>query len=143
MPEFPDAEYYDLLCRGPFELKTAEDQHYSLDISFRSIPTSAGIRGGSLEPGTCAFADRAVNSEEPRRIRIRDQSWEETAHTEKVRDVAVAIWMRSLFDYRLMILSQMISRSDYVVVLKVHNVGSYFQAETWEGMDPRYLPFGM
>src|SRR5207249_3150639 len=100
-----------------------------------------GSRGGSLRPGTCAFADRAVNSAEPALIRVRDKNYEEAPGGLSGAPVeGYAIYERSMFDRRVMLLSQFLPRSDYVIVLKVCNTDylssvDFFQAEFLEKID--------
>ena len=68
---------YPLNCRGgerlvfdtigsPSDTGTA----LRLSLTFTASPTAAGPEGQGLQPSTCAWVDRPVNDEEPRRVRV-------------------------------------------------------------------------
>jgi hypothetical protein len=67
---------YELRCRGvyagptplTFDNQTGRQGDGTLVVAmrFRASPRAAGADGSGLEPGTCAWIDRPLNSAEPR-----------------------------------------------------------------------------
>jgi len=55
---------YPLYCRGPFNVSIIESNS-SLSISYLAGQTGAGPNGENLKPGTCAWEDRGLSSNEP------------------------------------------------------------------------------
>jgi hypothetical protein len=60
---------YPLLCRGGY-LYQIGGWGPGYHVVFRPSRTPAGPTGTTLEPGTCAWMDRPLNTEEPNRITI-------------------------------------------------------------------------
>jgi hypothetical protein len=99
------ADYFNLYCRGPFNLHTV---HNGVSAIFRKTDAASSEDGSNLDPGTCAFGDRPVGPDEPRAIRFT------TSATS-----ASQLWH----------LAHVLTRSDYVAVLSVTNTGDVFELE--------------
>ena len=74
----PVRQDYPLNCRGGAGLAfdtisppSDGDKTVTFSVTFAASASAAGSEGQGLQPGTCAWVDRPVNGEEPRRVRVR------------------------------------------------------------------------
>jgi hypothetical protein len=70
-----DASTYRLWCRSPLQITTSRGLYgasgmVGLTLSFTRNPVAAGVDGRTLGPGTCAWIDRPVASDEPAEITL-------------------------------------------------------------------------
>ena len=86
---------YPLNCRGGGQLvfdtlglSPDTGGPVRLSLTFAVSPAAAGPEGQGLQPGTCAWVDRTLNREEPRRLRFTLGSGDSTPRL-TVRDTAV------------------------------------------------------
>jgi hypothetical protein len=73
----PPHDAFVLLCRGPVDLaarpsfrRRAADNEIDVAIPFVRNARAAGVEGGALSPGACAWVDRPVRAEEPAVLRF-------------------------------------------------------------------------
>ena len=110
--------YVWLSCRGPFKFeRTAHYRFGPQLITLSRNATEAGSEGQALAPGTCAFSNRPLNSGEPSYLEVRGPDLDEfdglnewRKHHELAR-----------FEVALGYLSNLITRSDYVIELIVRH----------------------
>jgi hypothetical protein len=69
---------YPMNCRGggdlvfvPIGPPSGTERTVTFEVPFAAGASAAGQEGQGLRPGTCAWVDRPMNGEEPRRVRIR------------------------------------------------------------------------
>src|SRR2546423_3722772 len=71
------AQGYDLRCRGKsgaFVFDGPSGNSYS--IRFAASSHAAGPTNAGLDPGTCSWVDRPLNSAEPSEIHFRGLDWQ-------------------------------------------------------------------
>lgn len=81
------AQGYELRCRGKsgaFAIDELYPNAFSLRFTASSRAAGAGNEG--LDPGTCAWIDRQVNSAEPLQIHFRAQPFQTTLIGEQLKD---------------------------------------------------------
>ena len=64
---------FPLRCRGPLNYAVGTGQQTTV-VFFAKNASRAGDNGVSLQPGTCAWNDRAVTSGEPTKIYIKPET---------------------------------------------------------------------
>lgn len=65
---FAQSITYPLVCRGGFTFSKADFQDGYPSIRFTKAAAAAGETGANLEPGECAWVDRALYPDEPTSI---------------------------------------------------------------------------
>ena len=134
----------DLYCRGPVNmtgLYAGGSEEIGLWIRFRKNPAAAGKNGASLGPGAGAFADRVLTAAEPVQVRVATPTWEDSMLTVPVPPTVDASgWTLSILDRQITLISQLLTRADFVVVLMVEIAGKHFDAEV-RTAPVRYIPF--
>jgi hypothetical protein len=115
-----------LSCRGPLEFAPIWLGLYTV---VRHNDTEAGARGKQLAPGTCAWEDRPVGPYEPTGILV-----EEPDSTSRVAAFLA-------HEFRLSVLANLITGSDYVVSLRVRIEGAFFRCDPESLANTQYKPF--
>ena len=64
---------YFLLCRGPLTYATGTGGNTTV-VLFQEATTSSGNGGSSLTPGSCAWTDRPLRSNEPTKIYVHPET---------------------------------------------------------------------
>jgi hypothetical protein len=150
----PPPPLVDLYCRGPLAFSGLWGTHgggpaFGLQfVGIRRSETGAGAEGEKLAPGTCAFRDRPLTSAEPTRLVVYGTRWDEFVEPGPVGAVPYnaqklggKIHQLARVEFALSHLSNLITRSDYVVALVVRNEGDWFTAHETELFSLRYIPF--
>jgi hypothetical protein len=139
-----------IYCRGPFEF-TRGSGNVPFDlgphITFRRNETEAGARGEKLAPGTCAFAGRPVSPDEPTSVYVTSaNTWYTFAESPPGREFDAG-WLagkfRTFARHQLFLswFSNLITRSDYVIILGVRREEWRFVADEQLLDTARYIPF--
>jgi hypothetical protein len=171
--ERPSPPVVQLFCRGPFQLlevpyvPRVEGHEYGWPaFGFRFVSrhngTSAGPDGKDLAPGTCALSNRPLRSDEPTETVVLATPYEEfvepsygailpdnpqnarTLAEHERRLFAKKIYEFAQVESALSHLSNLLTRSDYVVMLMAHRHDSSYVTEGgsdgYEGV-PKFTPF--
>ena len=166
--ERPTPPAVGLWCRGPFQLSEVRHREgggwpgFGLRFTSRHNGTSAGPDGKDLAPGTCALRDRPLRSDEPTETIVFATPYEEFVEPSsfaaatlpntpaKARDLAEherrlfakKIYHLAQLELALSHLSNLLTRSDYVVMLSAYREDGRFTMD-WHGGEgtPWFTPF--